>query len=77
MDRRIVLARVNAAIANGMSPARIGYLTLSDPGFVTKLRNGHAFRPSTLWRAYESLCKIDKPRKLMPGDRRPRKRKSA
>ena len=55
MNRKSVLARVRAAEANGMSASRIGYLTVGDPSFVPKLRNGHPFRVSTLLRAYAAL----------------------
>lgn len=75
MDRRVVLARVNTAIANGLSVSRIGYLTIGDPAFVKKLRDGHAFRPSTLWRAYEELCIIDKPRRVRGAARQRKSRR--
>jgi hypothetical protein len=73
MDRRKVLARVKEAVANGYSPTRLGYLASGDPLFVKKLRNGHPFKPATLWRAYETICEFDKPRLawLVQGRRKP------
>jgi len=62
MDRRKVLARVKEALANGYSQSRLGYLACGDPMFVTKLRRGHPFKPSTLWRAYETICEFDQPK---------------
>jgi len=62
MDRRKMLARVKQAEANGYSSTRLGYLCCGDPLFVTKLRNGHPFRPATLWRAYEAIQEFDQPR---------------
>lgn len=63
MDRRKVLARIKLAIDNGYSATRIGYLASGDPLFVKKLRNGHPFRPATLWRAYETLGDFQRPRR--------------
>ena len=62
MDRRKVLARVKAAVDNGFSATRLGYLASGDPLFVKKLRDGHPFKPSTLWRAYETIQEFDRPR---------------
>jgi len=62
MDRRKVLARVKEAVNNGFSATRLGYLASGDPLFVKKLRNGHPFKPATLWRAYETICEFDRPR---------------
>jgi hypothetical protein len=62
MDRRVVLARVKEAVNNGFSATRLGYLASGDPLFVRKLRDGHPFKITTLWRAYETICEFDKPR---------------
>jgi len=62
MDRRRVLARVKEAVNNGFSATRLGYLASGDPLFVKKLRDGHPFKPATLWRAYETICEFDRPR---------------
>jgi hypothetical protein len=62
MDRRKVLARVKEAVNNGYSATRIGYLACGDPLFVKKLRDGHPFKPATLWRAFETIEEFDRPR---------------
>jgi hypothetical protein len=74
MDRRKVLARITAAMENGFSATRIGYIASGDPLFVSKLKAGHAFRPSTLWRAFEAIEEFDRPRFawMAQGRRKPR-----
>ena len=63
MNRRIMLARVRDAMANGFSATRLGYLAVGDPMFVPKLKAGHPFRISTLWRAYDTINEFDVPRR--------------
>ncbi len=63
MDRRILLARVKNAMENGFSATRLGYLISGDPLFVKKLKDGHAFRTATLWRAYDVIGEFDSPRR--------------
>jgi hypothetical protein len=75
IDRHIVLARVKLAVDNGFSASRLGYLACGDPLFVRKLRDGHPFKPSTLWRAYETIEEFDRPRfAWMAQGKRKRKR---
>jgi uncharacterized protein (UPF0297 family) len=62
MDRRILLARVKEALDRGFSPTRLGYLASGDPLFVKKLKAGHPFKITTMWRAFDTINEFDKPR---------------
>jgi uncharacterized protein (UPF0297 family) len=59
MDRRVLLARVRIAMENGFSATRLGYLASGDPLFVKKLKDGHRFKVTTLWRAYDMIEEFD------------------
>jgi len=74
MDRRTILARISEAMEHGFSATRISYIASGDPLFVSKLKSGHPFRPSTLARAYEAICEFDRPRFawMAKGQRKPR-----